>query len=403
MKKGFFPQSSFKNEGGKTDTPQCGSCGWYKKCLHPKLKPTGKGRKKILLVGEAPGEEEDRLKKHFLGHAGKTLKRVLRKYGVDIDNDCWRTNAVICRRPKDEAPDDKVIGFCRPNLLKTIKKLKPNVIILLGKTAIKSLIPVISKSDCDIVDRWAGYYIPCRKPNAWIIATFHPSHVLKENNPVVTRIFQTHLKEAVKRSKKKPWEVVPDYKSQIEIIMNPAQAAKELKFIHSFGGPIAFDYEANCLKPYIPGAKIITCSVCCDDTYAIAYPWKNEAIEATSLLLKSSLPKIAANLKFENTWTNVILKHRVKNWLWDTMIAAHVLNNSSKITGLTFQSFALLGMENYESHIKPFLKQIGKNKLNRIHEIDLKDLLLYNGLDSLMEFQIAQIQMKQFRNRKEIK
>lgn len=83
----------------------------------------------------------------------------------------------------------------------------------------------------------------------------------------------------------------------------------------------------------------------------------------------------------------------VKNWVWDTMLAAHVIDQRSGITGLKFQAFAALGVSDYESHIKPFLKSDG-NKLNRIKEIDKNDLLIYNGLDAYFEFLLAQKQMK---------
>ena len=59
MSKGFFSESSFKNDRGSPTTPHCGLCGLYKNCLHPKMSPVGEGSKKILLVGEAPGKEED--------------------------------------------------------------------------------------------------------------------------------------------------------------------------------------------------------------------------------------------------------------------------------------------------------------------------------------------------------
>ena len=217
MKKSFFLESSFKSDRGNPTTPYCGLCGLYKNCLNPKMKPVGKGSKKILIVGEAPGKEEDRYGKPFIGSSLNLLKRTLRKMGVDLYSDCWRTNAVICRRIKNTQPDDKKIEACRPNLLKTIRDLQPNVIILLGVVATKSLIPVIFKSGVDRISRWGGYYIPCHDPNAWIISTFHPSHVLKDKNPVVKIEFEKHIRGAIKRAKKRPWEIVPDYKSQVEM------------------------------------------------------------------------------------------------------------------------------------------------------------------------------------------
>ncbi len=400
MKKSFFSESSFKSDRGNPTTPHCGLCGLYKNCLHPKIKPTGKGLKKILIVAEAPGKEEDRQGKHLVGQAGKLLKRTVRKSGIDLYKDCWVTNAIICRREKNTQPDDKKIEACRPNLIKTIRELKPNVIILLGSVATKSLIPIIFKSDVDRINRWGGYYIPCHDPNSWITSTFHPSHVLKEKNPVVKIEFEKHIRGIIKKAKNKPWKIAPDYESQIEIIMNPAQAAKELKCMMAFGGNISFDYECNCLKPDGDGTKIITCSVCWENKKTIAFPWKGSVVEEMSKLLKSSIGKIGANIKFENRWTKKHLGHYVKNWIHDTMIAAHVLNNSPKVTGLIFQAFVNLGMPCYDKDIKPFLKAKKNSKFNQIEELDLKDLLLYNGLDSLLTFLLAKKQMKEFERMK---
>ena len=111
------------------------------------------------------------------------------------------------------------------------------------------------------------------------------------------------------------------------------------------------------------------------------------------------MPKIAQNLKFEDRWTRVKLGHPVRNWLWDTMLAAHVLDYRRGITSLEFQAFVQLGVQLYDKHIKPYLKSVGQSRFNRIKELDLKDLLLYNGMDSLLTYKIAMKQMKVFRQR----
>jgi len=300
-------------------------------------------------------------------------------------------------------PNDDMIEACRPNLMRTINQYQPNVIVLLGKIAVKSLISVLWKEDEGTISKWAGYNIPCHNPNAWIIPTFHPAYLLRKNDRVLNRLFRKHLRVAVKKSKSKPWKKVPSYKDQVDIIMNPAQASQEIREMISKGGPIAFDYEANCLKPEGEGPRLISCSVCWRGKKTIAFPWQDEVKHSMDQLLKSSMPKIASNIKFEDRWTRTMMGHPVKNWWWDTMIAAHVLDNTPKVTSIKFQSFVLLGAESYDDHITPFLKSTKNSRFNRIHEIDLKDLLLYNGLDSLLEYKVAMKQMKIFANRKEIR
>jgi len=390
MKKGFFSSSSFQTKEKILTTTRCGLCGRYKNCKSPKMPPTGKGRKKILFIAEAPGAEEDRKNMQLVGPSGQFLRKHLKKMEVDLDKDCWKTNAVICFKKNNETPNKKVIEACRPNLMRTIKQYQPNVIVLLGKIAISSLISALWKTDEGVVNKWAGYSIPCQSLNAWIICTYHPAYLLRKNDKVLNRFFENHLRTALHKSKSKPWKKIPNYNNQIDIIMNPLQAVKEIEKIKD--GPIAFDYETNCLKPEGKGTKLVSCSICWKGKKTIAFPMEKGVVTAVSRLLKSPIPKIASNMKFEDRWTRTKLGHPVRNWLWDTMIAAHVIDNSPGVTSIKFQSFVFLGVESYNDVVKPFFES-GKDRFNRIHEIDLNDLLLYNGLDSLLEYKVAMKQM----------
>lgn len=394
MRKGFFSSSRMRSKDVTPRVPQCGLCGLYKNCLSPKMPPTGKGKKNILMVAEAPGEQEDKQNTQLIGKAGQHFRRVLKQLGIDLDRDCIKTNAVICRREGNQTPSDEMIQACRPNLMKTIKESQPNVIILLGGVAVKSLLSVIWKESVGAIGRWGGYCIPCCNPNAWIVPTYHPSYLMRKGDKVLDRIFKKQLRLATGRIKSKPWTTISSYKDEVEVVMNSPRAAKIIREMIRRGGPVAFDYEANCLKPEGEGTEIVSCSICWRGKRTIAFPWYGEAVEATDTLLKSPLPKIASNLKFEDRWTRVKLGHPVRAWMWDTMIAAHVLDNRLGVTSLKFQAFVLLGMEPYDEHIKPFLTAKKGSRFNRIRELDLKDLLLYNGLDSLMAYKVGMKQMK---------
>lgn len=356
------------------------------------MPPTGLGKKKILFVAEAPGEKEDKANVQLVGKSGQLLRRTLRSLGISLDKHCWKTNAVICRPPENEIADI-MINSCRPNLMKTIKHYNPNVIVLLGTSSIKSMMHNIWEGEIGALNKWQGWTIPNHKPNAWIIPTYHPSYILRRNSDVLDKMFKNHLKKAVELCKRKPWKEVPDYINQVEIIYRPSEAAKILKEFKRRGDNFAFDYEGTCLKPEIDGAEIVSCSVCLKGKRTIAYPWEREAIDATAELLKGKAGKIASNIKFEHRWTKKFLGFNIKNWFWDTMIAAHVIDNRSGITSVKFQSLVLLGMPSYDEHIKPYLKT-KKQKLNKIKELNLKDLLLYNALDSLLEYKVAMKQIK---------
>jgi len=394
MKIGFFSSSELSSTKSISTIPRCGQCGLYKTCLSPKMKWTGKGQKKILIIAEAPGETEDRKGIQLIGDAGQHLRRALRSRGVeiDLDKDCWKTNACICRPPGNKVPDNKIIDACRPNLIKTIKELKPRTIILLGKVALDSFIPMIWKEDVGQVGRWVGWNIPCQKYNAWVCPSWHPSFLMRNQNEVEERLSRQHLKIAC-HHKEKPWKEVPNYKGQVEVLDHSSAAVKAIKSFEWGRGMFAFDYETNCLKPEETGSEIVCCSISNGDR-TIAFPWTDRTSEAMASLLKTDIPKIGANIKFEDRWTKKKLGFHIRKWYWDTVLAAHVLDNRPGITGVKFQTFIQLGAESYDDQVKPFLQSKGSSRLNRIREADLRDVMLYNGLDSLYEYLIAIKQMK---------
>lgn len=360
---------------------------------------SGKGRKGILVIGEAPGREEDEQNKPFVGEAGRLLSSTSIKLGIDLRRDCWIYNSLICRPPKNRTPSVKEIGYCRPNVLRTIKELQPTAIILLGKTPVRSVIGHLWKENVDKLERWVGWQIPAQRYNAWVCPTFHPAALLyakqdKPNYPVMEMMFQNHLQAAFEKESR-PFEEVPDYARQVEIILDPEQAAKIIRQMQEKGWPVAFDYETDRLKPDRRERQIVTCSISWKGRRTIAYPWMGEAIAATREMILSPVPKIASNMKFEDRWTYRVFGVRVRNWYWDTMLGAHTIDNRKKITSIKFQAFVLLGQEDYDSHIHAFLKaKGGSNSQNRIREVPLKDLLLYNGMDSLLEYKVAVLQMK---------
>lgn len=397
--RGFFTASKLTS---KQPIPslaaKCGMCGLYKHCHSPKMATYGEGRKGILLVGEAPGKEEDEQNRSFVGESGRLLKKQLQQVDVSIDRDCWRTNAVICRPEKNRTPTDKEVGYCRPNLLKTIDQLKPITIVLLGGTAVRSLIGYLWKESTDSIGRWVGWRIPSQSLNAWVCPTFHPAYVLrtrdKRGQSMPGKMLYDHLKAAASLTSR-PWEEVPDYRSEVSVVYDAKDAAKQVRGMLKRSRPIAFDYETNMLKPDSSNAEVVSCSVSQATGRTIAFPWHGEAIDAMAELLGSRIPKIASNIKFEHRWTLRALGLHVQGWAWDTMLAAHVLDNRPGITGLKFQSFVLLGFGSYDDEIANFLYADNANKENRIRKAPLDELLLYNGLDSLLEVKVAEIQSSQ--------
>lgn len=397
--RGFFPKSQLRGKGELSVdlVPKCGKCKLWEHCHSPKMPVSGKGRRKILILGEAPCREEDNQNRQFVGDSGQKLRYIARRLGVDIQQDCWITNSIICRPENNAKPTDAQINFCRPNLTKTIRELEPDVIIPLGAIAVKSLIGGFWKKDVGGISRWAGWKIPCQKPNVWICPTYHPAYLLRNRkNKAVEMFFTRHLKAAFALTGK-PWSEVPDYKKEIEVLLDEDRACRAIKEIYQAEGEIAFDYETRTLKPESHKAAIFCCSICLNGTRTISYPWTPKTKKETLKVLLSEKPKIGANMKFEDRHTRKEFGEEVKNWKWDVVTNAHILDNRKGVTGVKFQSFVLFGLPSYNDHLESYLRSEGGNTPNRIHKIDMDELCLYCGIDSLIEYKIYERQRSQFK------
>lgn len=218
-----------------------------------------------------------------------------------------------------------------------------------------------------------------------------------KNAGVISLIWEKHLAKACSFAKR-PWKEPPDYRSRVKVLMDDREAARAIRLLlsHAFREDhwVAFDYETDRLKPDHRDSRIVCCSMS-DGERTFAYPWLGEAIKATKEFLLSGVPKVASNAKFEHRWSKRILGVDVANWAWDTMIASHVLDNRPGISGLKFQAFVLLGQESYSEQVEPFFKSDYPNEPNRIREADLHSLLLYCGMDSLLELEVAKIQRRE--------
>lgn len=387
--KGFFAAEAVQrhNPSGSL-VPKCGACGLYKRCETPKMKSFGEGRKKVLVVGEAPGATEDEEGRPFIGKAGQMLRGVLGGLGIKLDRDALTTNALICRPPGNVISDPKQIGYCRPNLLNTIQDFEPTVIVTLGRSALVAVLQDYWKEDIGPLERWVGWQIPGK--GHWICPTYHPSYLLRINNQMMDRIFSEHL-EAAFALEKSP-EPREDLAGQVEVLFDSDKTVSAIKEMSRRGGWVSVDYETNCIKPDWPKAQLYSCSLS-NGERTISYPWVGESITATQQLLYSNrIRKIASNLKMEERWTLKEFDHGVVNWGWDSMLAAHCLDNRPGICSLKFQLLVKMGMPLYNRSIEPYLKSVLGSPYNRIHEIDPSKLLLYGGIDGIGEYRLAMMQ-----------
>lgn len=144
---------------------------------------------KIMLVGEAPGKNEDEQGLPFVGKAGELLEQMLNKIGLSR-NDIFITNVIKCRPPENRDPQPDEIQSCSPYLIKQIQLLDPKIIILVGKYSVSSVLSLNLKIS----------YLKGRvfiKDNRYIFCTYHPAFVLRNYSSYIEE-YTYHFKKIKK-------------------------------------------------------------------------------------------------------------------------------------------------------------------------------------------------------------
>ena len=97
---------------------------------------------RLLVIGEAPGADEDRLGLPFVGRSGQLLDRLLVKAGLDPERDLYIVNGIKCRPPQNRRPTPAELAACRPWLEQQVALVDPALILLVGATALQAVLGV---------------------------------------------------------------------------------------------------------------------------------------------------------------------------------------------------------------------------------------------------------------------
>lgn len=127
----------------------------------------------VLVIGEGPGEEEDKQGKPFVGPAGQLLDKMLGAIGLSRDKNCYIANIVKCRPPMNRNPLPEEADACRPFLDAQIAALKPKAILCAGSVAVKNLFHT-----SDGVMKLHGQVLDFNGIS--VLTTWHPSALLRD-------------------------------------------------------------------------------------------------------------------------------------------------------------------------------------------------------------------------------
>ena len=402
---GFFHPDVKKAKKHKADMPTelmhqlgCKACPRNKDAalVTPKIEPSGAAGKQctVYILGEAPGESEDELNKHFCGKAGQLLRSAIPKNAAKQVR--WN-NTIRCRPPNSRAPLPQEVECCRNLQRADIAEHKPEVVVLVGMVPTNWLMPGSGQG----ISKWRGRFVPIQVDGhtCWAYPILHPSGVKGNRRggfkSELHKVFERDLKTLFKKLRHglpdpiytaekdrrtgMDWITRGDSKN-LERVKRTLDKMSQCR-VNSI------DIETKNLRPYKEDSALLTVSISTRKhgtfVFPLAWPgyWKTPELEAQAFkalekFIRNSGRKVCHNTKFEQEWfayyfgMDCILKTK---WA-DTMAQAYVLDSRKGMLNLDILIRMHFGFDLKAESPEIDRKQIWKSNLD--------DLLPYNGLDT---------------------
>ena len=150
---------------------ECTRCPLYKERTHV-VHTEGNRKARLMFVGEAPGADEDAQARPFVGRAGQLLTKIIEAIGLKRE-EVLIGNVNRCRPPGNRAPTAEEASMCKPFLLREIAVVQPEVIVVLGNTAMKNLLDTREG-----ITRLRGTFQDYK--GIKVMPTFHPAYLLRD-------------------------------------------------------------------------------------------------------------------------------------------------------------------------------------------------------------------------------
>lgn len=150
---------------------QCTRCPLHLERTHV-VHTEGNRKARLMFVGEAPGADEDKQARPFVGRAGQLLTKIIEAIGLKREA-VLIGNVNRCRPPGNRAPTTEEASMCKPFLLREIAAVQPEVIVVLGNTAMKNLLDT-REGITKLRGRFQDY------KGIKVMPTFHPAYLLRD-------------------------------------------------------------------------------------------------------------------------------------------------------------------------------------------------------------------------------
>jgi len=150
---------------------QCQRCDLAKERKHVVVS-RGQPSARLMVIGEAPGADEDAQGRPFVGRSGRLLDASLTEVGLDQEDDIYICNLIKCRPPGNRRPTPVELKACRPWLDRQILEVNPEVLLILGATASAALLECRTP-----ISRLRGQWLQWK--GRFVMPSFHPSYLLR--------------------------------------------------------------------------------------------------------------------------------------------------------------------------------------------------------------------------------
>lgn len=323
---------------------ECELCGLHETTKRVCVLGHGPLDAEIMVVGEAPGAEEEKTGKPFQGKAGKLLDATLKKFGV-LRKDLYVTNAVHCRPPENKTPSAKEVKACKQYLDMEINTINPKYVLLLGATALKS---ALGKAG---VTELRGTRI--EKDGIIYFITVHPAAALR--SPRWLPFFEADIEKfsnmvngTETKKEEIPWTMVNDFDTLKKCINSLYHDKDKIT--------ISYDFETSSLDQLGKDEYIMCLGIGqkgMNWVIPFTYPGsafldeniQEQIVNLLRIVLKDK-SLTAQNGKFDNKWFKVFFDYDVPQG-HDSMLASHILDENS-VHGLKENAMILYNADEYD-------------------------------------------------------
>lgn len=375
----------------------CLRCPLYKKDnVVRRHTPVGKGKKKILII-----------KEHIYRDLS-IMRDIFKENDLIMDIDAWELPTTLCPIPDNakEKVREKVVQCCKAPMLKIIKELKPQKIILSGPASFSAFYSDRKTVDNSQWNYW-GMSFWDSTYNTWVFPTLDEAKVTASKwDKGISANYKWNLDKAIKHS----YEPLVVPSTKVHKLLTVDTVEEFVEQLLKQKPLIAFDYETNGLASQQPWAKLASVAVS-TEYKTVAFPldhphWngleRKKVLRLWRRVLRDKdIKKIVQKQNFELSWSVNVAKAQLEGLFWDTRIASHIIDNRTGVVGLKFQAFQKWGIEEdvYNKQTDKYIKSDDKSKPNRIFEAPIDLLLEYNGKDSFYTYQLYLIQKDEIKGK----